>query len=66
MKAGDRMWRVKLAWKTLFAGPLKIKVVIERPDGTELMYFYPLDREVTYGTRVDLAFTVGEIELSEA
>jgi hypothetical protein len=65
MRAGERMWRVKLAWKTLFAGPLRIKVTIEKPDGTELMYFYPLDREVTYGMRVDLSFTVGEVEFSE-
>jgi hypothetical protein len=61
----DSIWRVKMAWKTLFAGPLRVKVVIEREDGTELMYFYPLDRTVEYGMIVDLRFTVGEVEFSD-
>lgn len=66
MSAGDRIWRMKLAWKTLFAGPLRIKVTIERPDGTELAHFYPLDRDVLYGMRVDMSFTVGDFDLTEA
>lgn len=57
---------MKLAWKTLFAGPLRVKVVIERPDGTELAHFYPLDRDVLYGMRVDMSFTVGDFDLTEA
>jgi hypothetical protein len=61
----DRIWRVRMAWKTLLAGPLRVKVVIERPDGTELYHFYPLDRDVEYGMHVDLSFDVGAVELSE-
>jgi hypothetical protein len=66
MRPGERLWRVKMAWQTLFAGPLRVKVVIERPDGTELMHFYPLkERTVEYGMKVDIGFTVGEVEFSE-
>lgn len=62
----EHLWRIRMAWRTLLAGPLRVKVTVERPDGTELYHFYPLDRDVTYGMRVDLAFEIGsEFELSE-
>jgi hypothetical protein len=46
-------------WRAIFAGPLKIKVVIERPDGTELYHFYPVSHDVHAGQTVHLDFEVG-------
>ena len=45
--------------RAAFAGPLRVKVTLEREDGTELVHSYPLDRAVEYGDQVEMKFTVG-------
>lgn len=45
VKITKRVFNMEM-WRAVFAGPLKVKVVIERPDGTELYHFYPVDRDV--------------------
>lgn len=51
-------------WRAVFAGPLKVRVVVERPDGTELYHFYPVDHDVYAGQQVHLDFEIG-LHLSE-
>lgn len=51
---------VEVNLRALFAGPLRVKVTLERADGTELMHSYPLDRTVKYGDQVEMKFTVGD------
>lgn len=50
----------KSLWKSLFAGPLRVRITLERPDGTEVYHFYPLDSDtVVAGQRVHVDFEVG-------
>lgn len=49
-------------WRRMHDGPLRVKVTIERGDGTELHYFY-LARTVLLGDTVSVEFEVGRVEL---
>ncbi len=44
--------------RAALAGPLRVKVTLEREDGTELMHSY-LPRTVRWGDQVELKFTAG-------
>lgn len=47
-------------WRAMFAGPLRVKVIVERLDGTELYHFYPLGSDtVEAGQTVNLEFEIG-------
>jgi hypothetical protein len=46
--------------RAMFAGPLRVKVTLEREDGTELLHSY-LPRTVRFGDQVEMKFTAGEI-----
>lgn len=60
-----RAFMNKDLWRTLFAGPLRVKVVVEREDGTELYHVYPLDGQtVEWGQTVHVDFEVG-VDFSE-
>jgi hypothetical protein len=57
---GDEALRATLAGLPLFVGPLRVKVTLEREDGTELLHAY-LPRTVRFGDQVEMKFTAGEI-----
>jgi len=47
------------ALRPMLAGPLRVKVTLEREDGTELLHSY-LHRTVRRGMQVEIKFTVGD------
>lgn len=51
----------KQVWRSIFAGPLRIVLLVEREDGTELYRMFPLGSEagVYAGQTVSLDFEVG-------
>ncbi len=54
---GEDTLRITPDWERALTRPVRVKVVVEDQDGTELYYFYPLgDRTVTPGR--DAGFSV--------
>jgi hypothetical protein len=51
-------------WQKMHDGPLRIKVTVEREDGTELYSVYPLTASAHYGDTVEMTMIIGQIELT--
>jgi hypothetical protein len=59
-KVSEETQRALFAGLPLFAGALRVKVTLERKDGTELLHAY-LPSTVRFGDQVEMKFTAGEI-----
>jgi hypothetical protein len=60
--------QLRAEWRTLSAGPLRVRVTVEREDGTELYHLYPFaGQHLEYGMTISVTdHQLGDIGISDA